>query len=116
MINNRPTGLRFRASPDMARIQAIGHVVDIKPTRLDENHAFVADCCRYQEGILSEANMKLKYGFADKIWADLGDNTALLEAVEDEKIRKDSNRATKTREGAVVGCPSARRRGRDYAR
>ena len=50
----------------------MGDVVDIKPTRLDENHAFVADCCRFQEGILTEANMKLKYGFADKVWERLG--------------------------------------------
>lgn len=66
----------------------MGDVVNIKPVRLEENFEFVQDCCRFQEGILTEANMKLKYRFADSIWEKLGDNTALLEAVEEEKIRR----------------------------
>jgi hypothetical protein len=66
----------------------MGDVVDLKPVHLEENHEFVADCCRFQEGILSEANMKLKYRFAASIWEKLGDNEVLLEAVEAEKIRR----------------------------
>jgi hypothetical protein len=57
-------------------------------TQLEENSEFVADCCRFSEGILSEANMKRKYGFANKVWENLGGNAALLAAVEDEKIRR----------------------------
>jgi hypothetical protein len=66
----------------------MGDVVDLKPIRLEENHEFVADCCRFQEGILTEANMKRKYGFANDVWERLGDDATLLGAVEDEKIRR----------------------------
>ena len=48
----------------------MGETVDLKPVRLEENHGFVSDCCRYQEGMLTQANMKLKYGFADSVWQD----------------------------------------------
>jgi hypothetical protein len=57
-------------------------------TQLEENSEFVADCCRFSEGILSEANMKRKYGFANNVWENLGGNAAVLAAVEDEKIRR----------------------------
>jgi hypothetical protein len=69
-------------------LTTMGDVVDLKPVNLAENHDFVADCCRFQEGILTEANMKLKYRFADSIWEKLGDNEGLLEAVEAEKVRR----------------------------
>jgi hypothetical protein len=66
----------------------MGDVVDIEPVRLEENQELIADCCRYQEGILSEANMRRKYGFTNSVWEKLADNSALLSAVEDEKIRR----------------------------
>lgn len=67
----------------------MGDVVDLKPVHLEENHEFVADCCRFYEGILTEANMRLKYrSFTDNIWQDLGSNEKLLDAVEEEKIRR----------------------------
>ena len=69
----------------------MGDVIDIKgppPAGLEENQELIADCCRYAEGILSEANMKRKYGFADSVWQDLGSNEKLLAAVEDEKIHR----------------------------
>ena len=66
----------------------MGEIVDLKPTNLESDQAFVADCCRFQEGILSEANMRRKYGFANSVWERLGDDLALLNAVEEEKIRR----------------------------
>ena len=66
----------------------MGEIVELKPAHLAENHEFVSDCCRFQEGILTEANMKRKYGFADNVWTDLGSNEKLLAAVEEEKIRR----------------------------
>jgi hypothetical protein len=67
----------------------MGDVVDLKPVHLEENHGFVSDCCRFQEGILTEANMRLKYrSFAESVWTDLGSNEKLLAAVEEEKIRR----------------------------
>lgn len=55
-----------------------GGLIDLKgqPAHLEENHDFVADCCRYQEGILSEATLKKKYHYTDE------------EAIEAEKIRR----------------------------
>jgi hypothetical protein len=73
----------------------MGDIVNIKPIRLEENQDFVRDCCRFQEGLLTEARMKMKYGFADGVWEKLGDNTALLEAVEDETLRRTRDGSTK---------------------
>jgi hypothetical protein len=56
--------------------------------RLEDNSELVQDCCRYQEGILSEANMRRKWGFAESVWENLAENTALLSAVEEEKLRR----------------------------
>ena len=68
----------------------MGDVIDLKgqPAHLEENHDFIADCCRYQEGILSEATLKKKYHYTDDVWASLGDNEVLIEAIEAEKIRR----------------------------
>ena len=68
----------------------MGDVVDLQgqPAHLENNPDFVADCCRYQEGILTEAAVKKEYRFTDDVWAALGDNEALIEAVEAEKIRR----------------------------
>jgi hypothetical protein len=66
----------------------MGDVVDLKPVSLVDNQELIRDCCRFQEGILSEANMRRKYGFAESVWQDLGEDSALLSAVEEEKLRR----------------------------
>ena len=58
---------------------------------LIENHEFVEDLCRYAEGILTEAAVKKKYRFDDKTWASLGEDEALIEAIEAEKVRRTRN-------------------------
>jgi hypothetical protein len=65
------------------------------PTSLIENHEFITDCARYAEGLLSEQDVKKKHHFDDDTWARLGDNEALIEAIEAEKTRRIRNGSTK---------------------
>ena len=53
-----------------------------------EDHEFVVDLARYAEGSLSEQQVKKKYHFDDATWALLGENDALVERIEAEKIRR----------------------------
>jgi len=57
-------------------------------TSLLENHDFITDCARYAEGLFSEQAVKKKHHFDDATWARLGDDEALIEAIEAEKIRR----------------------------
>ena len=66
---------------------------------------FVADCCRYLGGVLTEAAIKSKYHFDDGTWENLGDNDALIEAIEDEKTRRVRN-----------GCKNANARSNSLCR
>ena len=65
------------------------------PTSLIENHEFITDCARYADGLLSEQDVKKKYRFDDDTWARLGDNDALVEAIEAEKIKRIRDGSTK---------------------
>jgi hypothetical protein len=65
------------------------------PTSLIENHEFITDCARYAEGLLSEQDVKKKYRFDYDTWARLGENDALVEAIEAEKTRRIRNGNTK---------------------
>jgi hypothetical protein len=75
----------------------MGEVVDLhgQPARLEDNQEFVADCAKYAEGILSEEAVKKKHHFDDDTWEKLGNNEALIEAIEAEKIRRIRNGSTK---------------------
>jgi archaeosine-15-forming tRNA-guanine transglycosylase len=68
----------------------MGDVVDRRgrSLSLEDNHDFVSDCARYGEGLLSEEAVRRKYCFDDGAWRKLGDNEALIEAIEAEKIRR----------------------------
>ena len=65
-------------------------VVDLhgQPAHLEDNQEFVVDLCRFAEGLLTEAAVKKKYRFDDATWETLGSNDALVEAIENEKIRR----------------------------
>src|SRR5262245_58351893 len=65
------------------------------PTSLIENHEFISDCARYAEGLLSEQDVKKKHHFDDATWGRLGENDALVEAIEAEKTRRIRNGSTK---------------------
>jgi hypothetical protein len=60
-----------------------------------DNHDFIADLARYAEGLLSEKEVKKKHHFDDNTWARLGEDEALIEAIEAEKIRRIRNGSTK---------------------
>src|SRR5262249_27519048 len=61
---------------------------------LIENLEFITDLARYAEGLFSEAVVKKKYRFSDDAWERLGDDDALVEAIEAEKIRRIRNGST----------------------
>src|SRR5215831_8589427 len=68
-------------------LEAKQQVAVASPSLID-NAEFVADCCRYSENLLSKADVKRKWHFADDtIWTKLANDEALIEAIEAEKIR-----------------------------
>jgi hypothetical protein len=71
----------------------MGDVVDLRgqPLPLEDNHEFISDFARYCEGILDEKFLRRKYRFDDSTWESLGNNEALIEAIETEKIRRMRN-------------------------
>jgi hypothetical protein len=54
----------------------------------DDGQAFITDCCRHTEGLLSETEIKTKWTLADGEWANLADNTPLLQSVRAERERR----------------------------
>src|SRR5215510_5087105 len=56
-----------------------------------ENHEFIIDCARYAEGLLSEQDVKKKHHFDDATWGRLGDDEALIQAIEAEEVRRIHN-------------------------
>lgn len=62
---------------------------------LIDNHDFITDLARYAEGLYSEAAVKKKYRFDDATWVKLGEDEALIEAIEAEKIRRIRNGSAK---------------------
>jgi hypothetical protein len=69
------------------------------PTRLPmddarsliKNDAFIADMARFSESILDEKTIRKRYGFTDATWETLGNDEALIEAIEAEKVRRIRN-------------------------
>ena len=62
---------------------------------LKDNHEFVSDCCRYNEGILSEAAVRKKWRFDAATWELLGSDDELIRAIEETKIQRVRNGAAK---------------------
>src|SRR5215471_3784294 len=57
---------------------------------------FVADLARYSEKLLTEKFIRRKYdSLTDDVWASLGDNDELVEAIENEKARRVRNGSAK---------------------
>ena len=57
---------------------------------------FVADLARYSEKLLTEKFIRRKYdSLTDDVWASLGDNNELVEAIENEKLRRIRNGSAK---------------------
>jgi len=49
---------------------------------------FVTDCARNTEDLLSDSDIKCKWGLSDEDWHRLADNAALLDAVRAERARR----------------------------
>jgi len=54
----------------------------------DVGQAFVVDCCRHTEGLLSDSEIKSKWALTGEDWAGLAANTPLLAAVRAERERR----------------------------
>lgn len=54
----------------------------------DVGQAFVADCARHTEGLVSDSDIKNKWTLTDEDWKRLADNTFLLQAVRAERERR----------------------------
>lgn len=54
----------------------------------DVGQAFVIDCARNTEGLLSDHDLKSKWALSDDHWERLAGNTPLLQAVQAERERR----------------------------
>src|SRR5262245_17564762 len=55
---------------------------------LHDNFELIADCARYSEGLTTEAAVRKKHHFDEATWEALGNDTAFLERIEAEKLRR----------------------------
>jgi hypothetical protein len=56
---------------------------------LPDNFEFVTDMTRFAEGLVSEATIRKKYHLLEEAdWVKLGQDTALVDAIEAEKLRR----------------------------
>jgi len=62
---------------------------------LKDNHEFVSDCCRYNEGILIEAAVRKKWHFDAATWELLGSDDELVRVIEETKIHRVRSGAAK---------------------
>ena len=63
-------------------------IKDPSPASLIQDASFLEDMARFGEGSMSERRIKKKWGFADAVWTQLGDDEALVEAIELERERR----------------------------
>ena len=59
--------------------------------QLRDNHDFISDFARFAEGLQPEAALRKKWRLTEDVWDRLGEDDALVEAIEDEKIRRVRN-------------------------
>ena len=55
---------------------------------LRDNYEFVIDLARFSEGLFTEAAVRKKYHFDERTWESLGKDDALVERIEEEKLRR----------------------------
>jgi hypothetical protein len=74
----------------------MGDVVNL-PIALDSDlgRKLIGDLARYSEGQCTEQEVRKRHHFDESTWESLGDNEALIEAVEAEKLRRIRNGAAK---------------------
>jgi hypothetical protein len=82
----------------------MGDVVDLhdQPAHLEDNFELVENLARYAEGLLSKEAVKKKHHFDNATWKQLGENDALVEAIEAEKLRRIRNGQAKREKSQVL--------------
>jgi hypothetical protein len=55
---------------------------------LRDNYEFILDCTRYSEDLATEAAVRKKYHLDESTWESLGKDDALVERIEEEKLRR----------------------------
>jgi hypothetical protein len=67
-------------------------IVDLHGNHLsldtDAGRRFVNDMARFADGVLSEQQVRRKWRLDEAVWEKLGADDALVEAIEDEKLRR----------------------------
>jgi hypothetical protein len=67
----------------------MGDVVGLQDGQLINNQEFVCDLARFSENLLTEKFIRRKYGkLDDATWERLGGDDALVEKIEEEKVRR----------------------------
>src|SRR5262249_35108023 len=74
---------------------------------LRDNFEFVTDCARFSENLISEQAVRKKYHFSEEAWERLGQDDALVTAIEAEKVRRIRSGAAKREKAQlhVVAAP-----------
>jgi hypothetical protein len=82
----------------------MGDDVDLhgQPAHLEDDHELIENLARYAEGLLSKEAVKKKRHFDAATWERLGENDALVEAIEAEKLRRIRNGQAKREKSQVL--------------
>lgn len=86
----------------------MGEVVELQDRQLIDDSELVADLCRFSEGVLTEKQVRKKHHLiGNDVWTKLGDDDALVEKIEDEKIRRIRSGVTKREkaQNEIVDAP-----------
>ena len=85
MAKSEPTAPADRNVAPARSVVLRGVTVDLNS---DVGEAFVTDCARNIEGLLSDDEIKDKWALSDESWAGLANNAPLLAAVRAERDRR----------------------------
>jgi hypothetical protein len=75
---------------EQASIVLHGHTVSLGS---EIGNSFIGDCARYTEGLISEAEIRSRWGLTDEQWQAFEQNTPILDAVRHERERRIMNGA-----------------------
>jgi hypothetical protein len=84
----RPSRGAAAHSADAGHVRVRGTTVNLDS---EIGKAFVTDCARNTEGLLSECEFKQTWGLAEEDWTRLSENTSLLNAIRAERNRRIAN-------------------------
>jgi hypothetical protein len=80
------------AANNLIRGEEMGEIINLRSTPIDLNtdlgHAFVVDCTRAAEGLVTDAELAQKYELSPKDWRALTKNKELEHAIRAERERR----------------------------